>query len=364
MKKFFISSAYIYPICPLNINHAKMFVIADVFARYHRSKGKEVFFPIASHYSGNTAHKIASIFQQIYDNKGKKNKEEKKIWHLYKNVYSTPNSILPTFTKPLSILNFYTQEILWELKSLDVSGDYEAFYTTKQKDFISFIQTIISLYEEHNLLTQNSEKKLALNYEDMAWKNSVLAQIEKTKFTKKSQKNNVFSVLNNNSLRNDWSFLRDNGFGVPYKNKWTIDPMFDSELFTVFDIYAKFSNLADPDKKDEIFRGIFEVLQGQKTPTTELEKNIVEWLPCDLFVCEEHLKNWVLKKFYAENALLDHQYHTKHYFVLGMGLLNGNRMSASRGNAILASDIINQYGPTKARLIILMQGGHPSKTYY
>jgi leucyl-tRNA synthetase len=49
--------------------------------------------------------------------------------------------------------------------------------------------------------------------------------------------------------------------------------------------------------------------------------------------------------------------------MLGMGLLNGKRMSASRGNAILARDLIVYYGPNKARLIIILGGGHPSKAY-
>ena len=46
-----------------------------------------------------------------------------------------------------------------------------------------------------------------------------------------------------------------------------------------------------------------------------------------------------------------------------MGLLEGKRMSASRGRAILTKDLIKEYGPWKSRLIMLMTGGHPSKVY-
>ena len=46
-----------------------------------------------------------------------------------------------------------------------------------------------------------------------------------------------------------------------------------------------------------------------------------------------------------------------------MGKINNERMSSSRGTAILLKDLIEKYGVHNARLIILMTGGHPSKLY-
>jgi len=363
MEKTFISFAYIYPICPLNIDHAKMFVIGDIIARYSRMKGKNVFFPIASHYSGNTAHRIAKAFTNIFSKNNAITEEERKILSLYKDMYSVPTMILKTFTRPLNILNFYNQEILWELKSLDVSGDYEHSYTTKDEDFSVFVNTIISLYEKNNLLIYNKNKELALNYDNNEWKKRVLELIERTEFIQSFHKNNVISAMRN--VRSDWGLLRKDGFGVVYRKKWIVDPMFDSELFTIFDLYIKFKK----DSKDKsinakrIFKNLFGVLNNKKKPESVLVDKIIQWLPSDIFICEEHLKNWVVKKLFAESILLDKKYQTRKYFILGMGLLNGKRMSASRGKAILASDLFNYYGPTKARLIIILQGGHPSKTY-
>lgn len=342
-----------------------MFIIGDIIARYWRSKGKEVFFPIASHYSGNTAHHISEILKNTFSKIDKKTEENKHVLNLYKNVYSTPISVLKSFSDPISILDFYSREILWELKSLDVSGNYESFYTTKRKDFSAFIEIIISLYKRRGLIILNKKNELALNYDSKKWKKQAENLLERTGFNQAFHKNNMTAVIKNKNLRNDWSFLRKDGFGVVYNKKWIIDPMFDSELFTTFDLYTKFEDSFDKKKQDpkQAFKNIFEVLQGERNPENKLEENIVNWLPCNLFICEEHLKNWVIKKMYAESALLDKKFQTTNYFVLGMGLLNGKRMSASRGNAILASDLINNYGTTKARLIILMQGGHPSKTY-
>lgn len=339
-----------------------MFVVADIFARYKRSKGYEVFFPIASHYSGNTAHKIASEFSQIFKSNDQ-NLSNNKVWNLYKNFYSTPELILRTFTDPLAILDFYTQEILWELRSLDVSGNYEAFYTTHQDDFNLFIQSLISRYKKKGLLANNTKGELALDYDNGEWKEKTNKYLESIRFEQKFHKNNILGVLKNNNLRNDWSFLRTDGIGAKYKEQWIIDPMFDSELFTIFDLYAKFSEELHIEPTIKTFNHLFDVLEEQRKPETDLEKKICDWLPCDQFICEEHLKNWILKKIYAENALLSTNKRSNNYFILGMGMLNGKRMSASRGNAILASDLVTEYGSTKARLILLMQGGHPSKVY-
>jgi len=363
MKKNFISLPYIYPICPLNINHARMFIVGDIIARYSRMKKEAVFFPVASHYSGNSAQNISEIFTKFFLKNNQTTEEEKKIFSLYKNIYSVPSVVLKTFTNPLNILNFFNQEILWELKSLNVSADYEYSYTTKNKDFPIFINTIISLYEKNKLLIYNKNKELALNYENNEWRKKAFNLLESIEVIQPFHKNNIISATK--YLRSDWGLLRETGFGVNYNKKWVIDPMFDSELFSLFDLYIRFkTEYKNKSISTKIFfENLFEILKNQAKPNNVLVSKIIEWLPCDIFICEEHLKVWVAKKLFAESLLLNEKYQTKKYFVLGIGLLNGKRMSASRGNAILASDLINKYGPTKARLIIILQGGHPSKTY-
>ncbi len=363
MKKNFISLPYIYPICPLNINHARMFIVGDIIARYSRMKKEVVFFPVASHYSGNSAQNISEIFTNFFKKNNQTTEEEKKIFSLYKNIYGIPSVVLKTFTNPLNILNFFNQEILWELKSLNVSADYKYSYTTKNKDFPIFINTIISLYEKSELLICNKNKELALNYDNSEWRRKAFNLLNKTEFLQSFHKNNTISAIKH--LRSDWGLLRETGFGVSYNKKWVIDPMFDSELLSLFDLYIRFKT----EYKNEsistkfFFENLFEILKNQAKPNNALVSKIIEWLPCNIFICEEHLKVWLAKKIFAESFLLNEKYQTKKYFILGIGLLNGKRMSASRGNAILASDLINKYGPTKARLIIILQGGHPSKTY-
>lgn len=361
MENFLISCAYVYPLCPLSINHAKMFVVADVIARNEKAKGKNVFFPIASHYSGNSVQKISKIINKNFSPGGQMVDDEKKLFLLYRDFYKTPTLKLKTFVDPLNILEFYNGQILWELKSLGVSCNYENFYTTAHEDFSIFVNTIISLYENNNLLVRNSKGDLALDYNNEKWKIRMLDLINRTEFTQSFHKNNVISALKD--VRNDWSLLKKNGYGVKYK-KWIIDPMFDSEIFTIFDLYIKFTkNHNRPNDVPRFFADLFTVLQTGNQSENSLINKIIGCLPCDVLICEEHLKNWIVKKIFAESLLLHKKYQTKKYFILGMGFLDNKQMSASKGSAILVKDLIDKHGPIMARLIILLSGGHPSKMF-
>ncbi len=361
-NKFYISLPYIYPVCPLNIDHARMFVVSDIIARYSRYLGHDVFFPVASHYTGNTAQKISEEFCKIYSENNKSDEKTKKTLHLYENIYGTPDYILKNFKDPEFILDYYSQEILWELKSLSISCDYDLYYTTNSKDFTIFVNTIINLYDEHKVLIKNKEQKLALDYDNPSWKEKVINLFEKTDFVQEFHKSNVIAAMKN--VRSDWGFIRESGYGAQYKN-WIIDPMFDSELFTVYNIFIRLKNKY-PDKLNnpaDFFVDLFKSLETGESNSNNIIKEFVSWMPCDVFVCEEHLKNWIVKRLYSEKLLLNDEYITRKYFITGMGLLFGKRMSASRGHAILAKDLINSYGPLRARLIMLLTGGHPSKIY-
>ena len=202
---------------------------------------------------------------------------------------------------------------------------------------------------------------MALDYNNKTWKREAIGLINNTEFIQPFHKNNIISATKD--VRNDWGLLRKSGFGVNYKGEWIVDPMFDSEIFTIFDLYIKFKNEHKPITAEKFFTELLKVLDGRHKSKNALTNKIANFLPCDVLICEEHLKNWVVKKFYAESLLLDKKYQTKKYFILGMGFIDGKQMSASKGHAILAKDLISVYGPTKARLIILLVGGHPSKMY-
>lgn len=361
---------YVYPVCPLNMNHAKMFVVADVYARYLRTKDEEqnVIFSVASHFSGNTAQAIAAELKEYFD--GAKNEDNLKTYHLYKNIYKVPHSVIKEFVDPQYIMSYFHSETLWELKNLGVSCDYNAAYTTKEKDFSEFVCAIINCYKEAGMLVVNKNNELAINYSDKSWRERTELLIKNTEIKKDFQRNNILSVFQH--LSAEWEMLRNSGFGVGFQEDGLIiDPMFDSELLTIYDLYNywKVKNKVSVSSKS-FFVALMHSIKQNHNMGGELSDderflidNILKSLPCEIFFGEEHLKNWLGKKFFAEELLLHPDNRTKSYRILGMGMLDGKRMSASRGHAIFSGDLIKEYGGNLARLIILLSGGNISKAY-
>ena len=361
-NKFLISLPYIYPVCPISIDHARMFVVADINARMQRKKGKEVCFPIAAHFSGVTAEKACELLNKKISKDEEGYTEKEKMYNIFLKVYQTPDSIIRAFKTPEDILNYYSYQTIWNLKEINVSCDYENFYTTNTEEFETFVKVMFEFYEKHKILILNSKNELALNYDDEEWKEKTLENFKKIDFIQSFHKPNFIGAFDN--IRSDWGLLREYGMGIKYNEKYIIDPMFDSELFTLFDLYMKFRKDNESKNVYDIFEKVFEKLNKDEIEeNNDLPSKIVNWMGTDLFVCEEHLKTWVVKKTYAETLLLKPRYHTKKYFITGMGSINHQRMSSSRGTAVLSKDMIENYGNHNARLIILMTGGHPSKLY-
>lgn len=361
-EKFLISLPYIYPVCPISIDHARMFVVADINARLERKKGKTVCFPVAAHFSGVTAERTCELLNKKISKDDKEYSEKEKIYNIFLNVYKTPANIINMFKTPEDILNYYSYQTIWDLKEINVSCDYENFYTTNTEEFETFVKVMFEFYEKHKVLILNSKDELALNYDDESWKEKALENMKNIEFIQAFHKPNFIGAFDN--IRSDWGLLREYGIGIKYKEKYVVDPMFDSELFTLFDLYMRFRKKNEENSGYEIFREVFAKVDEEKVEKdTDVANNIVEWLGTDLFVCEEHLKTWVVKKTYSETLLMKPQYHTKKYFITGMGSINHQRMSSSRGTAVLLKDLIESYGNHNARLIILMTGGHPSKLY-
>lgn len=364
MKRFVISIPYVYPACPLNLDHSRLFIIADVFARYQRSRRRKVVFPVATHYSGIAAHKLITAFKEIFSKPySELSDKEKSLYHLYTVYYKTPEVILRNFDKPEDLLNYFSQEILWEFRSLNISCDYNCYYSTDIKDYSILIKEIVLKYQREKILVMNNKRELALDYNNKTWRRKTINQINKTNFIQPFHKNNIISATRN--IRSDWGLLRNGGLGVRYQQKGIIDPMFDSELFTLFDLFIHKTrdDRLNKHRKREIFQELIISLGGKYLPRDSIVKEILADLPCDIFIGEEHLKNWIVKKIYAETLIYNKRFRTKNYFITGMGLLDGKRMSASKGHSILTKDLINTYGGNIARLAILLCGGHPSKNY-
>ena len=352
MKKFLISLPYMYPVCPVSIDHARLFVIADIIARYNREKST-VFFPIAAHYSGVTA-------DIIMDKIRGKNQE---TIDLYLKYYKMPVSDFEGINTSVALLDYYSEQMLNDLKQLRISCDYDNFYKTNSDKYELFVKVMFEQYLKKGVIISNDSDELALDFNNADWRERTRDFMNGMEFIQKFHKKNIIGSFD--TLTEDFGFIRSYGIGTSYAPHQIIDPMFDGDFFMLFDIITREVNLDDYSDKMfvDLVENVFKAVSGEFYPKDDIYDRILSWLPCNIFVCEEHLKTWIVKKAFSEVLLLMPEYRTNNYFITGLGRKDNKRMSSSRGNAVLLKDLLEQHGSIKARMCILLCGGHPSKNY-
>lgn len=161
----------------------------------------------------------------------------------------------------------------------------------------------------------------------------------------------------------DWACSRRIGLGtkLPWDKKWLIEPLSDSTIYMSYYTIAKYlRNMKAGDLNDAFFDKVFlnkesdDEIKVKADLVSEIQREHNYWYPL----------NWRLSaKDLIGNHLTFHMFHHTAIFpedkwpqgivVFGMGLLEGKKMSSSKGNVILLSDAIEKYGSDVVRLFLM-----------
>lgn len=161
----------------------------------------------------------------------------------------------------------------------------------------------------------------------------------------------------------DWACSRRIGLGtdLPWDKKWIIEPLSDSTIYMAYYTIAKYMKDIDPEDLNDAFFDTV-LLGAEPSSDIKIDKETVEkikdefnyWYPL----------NWRLSaKDLVGNHLSFHMFHHAAIFpqnkwprgivVFGMGLLEGNKMSSSKGNIVMLEDAIKTYGSDVVRLFLM-----------
>ncbi|MFX1234504.1 MAG: leucine--tRNA ligase [Promethearchaeota archaeon] len=135
--KKFITSPYPYASGTLHIGHGRSFVNGDIFARYYRAKGYNVLYPMAFHITGTPVLAISSSIKR----------KDKKIIARMKDYVSlhTENpkkveEIVESFIDPWNIVNYFSNTMKLDFKSIGMSIDWRREFTTGDKIYNKLIE--------------------------------------------------------------------------------------------------------------------------------------------------------------------------------------------------------------------------------
>ncbi len=160
----------------------------------------------------------------------------------------------------------------------------------------------------------------------------------------------------------DWACSRRVGLGtrVPWDQKWLIEPLTDSTIYMSYYAIAKYlkdmdCNLLNDAFFDKVFLDIdSDEIKVDEDTIKEIQNEFNYWYPLDWRLSAKDLVgNHLSFLMFAHSAIFPKDKWPKGTVVFGMGLLEGNKMSSSKGNVILLNDAIDEFSADVVRLFLM-----------
>ncbi|PSQ42727.1 leucine--tRNA ligase [Halobacteriales archaeon SW_7_68_16] len=196
-----------------------------------------------------------------------------------------------------------------------------------------------------------------LRYDDEDWKErarEVIAQLDAIPENTREQYDHAVDWLQ------EWPCIRNYGLGtrLPWDDEFVIEPLSDSTLYMGY--YTVAPHLRDvpvEEFDDDFFDTLFLGPEAADDPHPEAERLREEfeyWYPVDYRCSGNDLIN---------NHLTFYQFHHGEFYdrenwpqgitIMGMGLLEGEKMSSSKGHVVLPDEAIDEFGADTVRFYLL-----------
>ncbi|MDO5825415.1 MAG: leucine--tRNA ligase [Methanosphaera sp. rholeuAM130] len=202
-----------------------------------------------------------------------------------------------------------------------------------------------------------------VKYSDKDWTNRTYECLEQLEVVPKEIRSNFEYYLD---WLEDWACSRRLGLGthMPWDEKWLIEPLTDSTIYMSYYTIAKYMNQINPeDLNDAFFNKVFlnqegandgSVNQIDEGLTKQIQEEFQYWYPLNWRLSAKDLVgNHLSFHMFHHAAIFPQKYWPKGITVFGMGLLEGQKMSSSKGNVILLSEAIDKYGADTVRLFLM-----------
>jgi leucyl-tRNA synthetase len=159
----------------------------------------------------------------------------------------------------------------------------------------------------------------------------------------------------------DWACTRRVGLGTrfPWDKTQLIEPLSDSTIYMAYYTIANKIREISPEKlTPEVFDYIF---LGKESPNLPEKKKLdtmrqefLYWYPYNFrFSAKDLISNHLTFQIFHHVAIFPKQYLPQGMVVFGMGLLNGAKMSSSKGNVFLLEYAVKEFGADTVRMFLM-----------
>jgi leucyl-tRNA synthetase len=203
-----------------------------------------------------------------------------------------------------------------------------------------------------------------LRYSDEEWKAKARGAVQNMNAIPETTRGEYSHTID---WLNDWPCVRNFGLGtrLPFDDRFMIEPLSDS---TIYMAYYTISHLIKDLKPEQLTHEFFDfVFKNEGTldgivKKTKIDKKRLDgikksfdyWYPQN-WRCSasELIGNHLTFMLFHHTALFQIDKWPEGIVCFGVGLLEGAKMSSSKGNVILLSDALDKYGADVVRLFLM-----------
>ncbi len=158
----------------------------------------------------------------------------------------------------------------------------------------------------------------------------------------------------------EWPCIRNYGLGtpLPWDEEFIIEPLSDSTIYMAYYTIAhRIQDIPVEDLDRDFFDTLFygsESVEEADPNALALREEFDHWYPVD-YRCsaEDLISNHLTFFLYHHAELFEEAHWPQGITTMGMGLLEGEKMSSSKGHVILPGEAIGEYGADTVRFFLL-----------
>ncbi|MBI4438607.1 leucine--tRNA ligase [Candidatus Woesearchaeota archaeon] len=196
-----------------------------------------------------------------------------------------------------------------------------------------------------------------LKYGDRRWKDETRTALDRMKLYPelvRTQFNHVIEWLN------DWACTHHHGTGtrLPWDDKWVIESLSDSTVYMAYYTIAHLiKDVSVDDVSDELFDYVFLGRGKGGREWDSMRREFEYWYPLDVRSSGKDLiQNHLSFALFNHVAVFPEKYWPRAFSVNGWLLVEGEKMSKSKGNFFTIREVVGKYSADVTRASLMLGG--------
>lgn len=203
------------------------------------------------------------------------------------------------------------------------------------------------------------EDQWFLKYSDEEWKKLAIKCLGQEQVVPPEVRTNLEYYID---WLEDWACSRRIGLGtkLPWDKQWLIEPLSDSTIYMAYYAISKYMKELNPDDLDDAFFNDVYLDEGKYSGNMspeifdDVKNEFNYWYPLNWRLSAKDLVgNHLSFHIFHHSVIFPEDKWPKGVVVFGMGLLEGHKMSSSKGNVVLLEDAIETHGADVVRLFLM-----------